>query len=97
MLDTSILCDVLKAEINLVIDITVALISEETSFLFIQQTKKSLGTWAIDIFLPLGATMVKWMIEDYEFIVPLNAQINVNLQKQYHKDKNNLPSIILFL
>lgn len=30
-------------------------------------------------------------------MVALNVQINANVQKQYHKDKNNLPSIILFL
>lgn len=38
MLDSSILCDILKAEINLVIDRLAALISKEAYFFLIQQT-----------------------------------------------------------
>lgn len=67
--------------------------------------ERKLAKEAVDVsHLPLGTVIVKWIIRKLisnvmganTFIAALNDQINVDLCKLYHKDKNNLLEIILF-
>lgn len=66
---------------------------------------RKLAKEAVDVtHLPLETVIVKWIIRKLisnvmganTFIAALNDQINMDLFKLYHKDKNNLLEIILF-